>query len=102
MVAPRHRHARQQPRVDAVRARVHVEDGSIYAESGAAVEECGDRNLVRFRTLNVFFGGTQAVERDPRAMPARVPRPTTFPPPPGHRRPARRGRPRRGGVVVVA
>ena len=70
----------------AVRApRVHVEDGSVYAEPGVPVEELGARDLVRFRAPNVFFGGAQAVERDPAT---------------GVLRGA--GDPRRGGAVVVA
>jgi len=70
----------------AVRApRVHVEGASVYAEPGVPVEELGDRDLVRFRAPNVFFGGAQAVERDPAT---------------GALRGA--GDPRRGGAVVVA
>jgi gamma-glutamyltranspeptidase/glutathione hydrolase len=52
---------------DAVRApRVHFEDGVVYAEPGidtAALEAAG-RDISRFRDLNLFFGGAQAVERD--------------------------------------
>jgi gamma-glutamyltranspeptidase/glutathione hydrolase len=52
---------------DAVRApRVHFEDGIVYAEPGAdtsALEQSG-RAIGRFRGLNLFFGGVQAVERD--------------------------------------
>lgn len=70
----------------AVRApRVHVEGASVYAEPGVPVEELGDRDLVRFRAPNVFFGGAQAVERDPAT---------------GALRGA--GDPRRGGAVEVA
>ncbi len=53
----------------AIRApRLHVEGGVVYAEPGidmAALERSG-REVVRFRAPNLFFGGTQAVERDPR------------------------------------
>ena len=52
---------------DAVRApRVHFEDGVLYAEPGiepAALEGTG-LDVVRFRALNLFFGGVQAVQRD--------------------------------------
>jgi gamma-glutamyltranspeptidase/glutathione hydrolase len=52
---------------DAVIApRVHYEDGVVYAEPGvdtAALEAAG-RAIARFRELNLFFGGVQAVERD--------------------------------------
>jgi gamma-glutamyltranspeptidase/glutathione hydrolase len=52
---------------DAVRApRVHFEDGVVYAEPGidtAALERAG-RAIGRFRELNLFFGGVQAVARD--------------------------------------
>lgn len=52
---------------DAVRApRVHFEDGVVYAEPGVetgALEATG-RAIARFRDLNLFFGGVQAVERD--------------------------------------
>jgi gamma-glutamyltranspeptidase / glutathione hydrolase len=52
---------------DAVRApRVHFEDGVVYAEPGAPTGrlEAAGRALARFRELNLFFGGVQAVERD--------------------------------------
>ncbi len=52
---------------EAVRApRVHFEDGVVYAEPGVATEglEVAGRALARFRELNLFFGGVQAVERD--------------------------------------
>ena len=52
---------------DAVRAtRVHFEDGVVYTEPGidtGALEVAG-RDISRFRDLNLFFGGVQAVERD--------------------------------------
>ena len=52
---------------DAVIApRVHYEDGVVYAEPGVdtAVLEAAGRPIARFRDLNLFFGGVQAVERD--------------------------------------
>jgi gamma-glutamyltranspeptidase/glutathione hydrolase len=52
---------------DAVRApRVHFEDGVVYAEPGidTGVLEAAGRPIARFRELNLFFGGVQAVERD--------------------------------------
>ncbi len=52
---------------DAVRApRVHFEDGVVYAEPGVDTGglEAAGRALARFRELNLFFGGVQAVERD--------------------------------------
>jgi gamma-glutamyltranspeptidase/glutathione hydrolase len=52
---------------DAVIApRVHYEDGVVYAEPGVdtATLEAAGRPLARFRDLNLFFGGVQAVERD--------------------------------------
>jgi gamma-glutamyltranspeptidase/glutathione hydrolase len=47
-------------------ARVHFEDGVIYAEPGADVAalEADGRAIGRFRERNLFFGGVQAVERD--------------------------------------
>jgi gamma-glutamyltranspeptidase / glutathione hydrolase len=52
----------------AVRApRLHFEDGLVYAEPGieAAGLEAEGRTLAWFRNLNLFFGGCQAVERNP-------------------------------------
>jgi gamma-glutamyltranspeptidase/glutathione hydrolase len=53
---------------EAVRApRLHDEAGTVYTEPGidlAAVEAAGEV-IARFRSLNLFFGGCQAVERDP-------------------------------------
>jgi gamma-glutamyltranspeptidase/glutathione hydrolase len=46
--------------------RVHFEDGVVYAEPGidtATLEDDGQA-IARFRDLNLFFGGVQAVERD--------------------------------------
>jgi gamma-glutamyltranspeptidase / glutathione hydrolase len=52
---------------DAVRApRVHFEDGVVYVEPGidtGALERTGHA-IGRFRELNLFFGGVQAVARD--------------------------------------
>jgi gamma-glutamyltranspeptidase / glutathione hydrolase len=47
--------------------RVHFEDGVVYAEPGidiGALEAAG-HPIGRFRERNLFFGGVQAVERDP-------------------------------------
>jgi gamma-glutamyltranspeptidase / glutathione hydrolase len=66
--------------------RVHWEGGVVYLEPGiddtavAAV----DHPLVRFRDLNIFFGGAQAVGRDPAT-----------------RELAGAGDPRRGGAAVA-
>jgi len=46
--------------------RVHFEDGVVYAEPGVdlgSLDAIG-QPLARFRELNLFFGGVQAVERD--------------------------------------
>jgi gamma-glutamyltranspeptidase / glutathione hydrolase len=55
------------PAGDAVQApRVHYEDGVVYAEPGidtTPLERAG-RAIGRFRELNLFFGGVQAVARD--------------------------------------
>jgi gamma-glutamyltranspeptidase / glutathione hydrolase len=55
------------PAGDAVRApRVHFEDGIVYVEPGidtAPLDRAG-RAIARFRELNLFFGGVQAVARD--------------------------------------
>jgi gamma-glutamyltranspeptidase/glutathione hydrolase len=52
----------------AVRApRLHDEAGIVYSEPGidlAALEAAGE-TVSLFRALNLFFGGCQAVERDP-------------------------------------
>jgi len=48
--------------------RLHYEDGLVYTEPGidtAAIEAAGYA-ISRFRDRNLFFGGCQAVERDPR------------------------------------
>jgi gamma-glutamyltranspeptidase/glutathione hydrolase len=73
---------------DAVRApRLHFEDGIVYAEPGVdlAPLEGSDRTLARFRERNLFFGGVQAVRRDPQTG-----------------RLAGAGDPRRGGVAAFA
>jgi gamma-glutamyltranspeptidase/glutathione hydrolase len=53
---------------DAVRApRIHFEDGVVYAEPGVELAglEADGYAVAPFRALNLFFGGVQAVERDP-------------------------------------
>ena len=54
---------------EAVRApRLHYgADGLVYCEPGVDVEalEAAGRSVARFRDLNLFFGGAQAVVRDP-------------------------------------
>jgi gamma-glutamyltranspeptidase/glutathione hydrolase len=47
--------------------RVHVEDGIVYVEPGIDTDalEAAGRAIARFRDRNLFFGGAQAVERDP-------------------------------------
>ncbi|HEV7773056.1 MAG TPA: gamma-glutamyltransferase [Conexibacter sp.] len=73
---------------DAVRApRVHYEDGVVYAEPGIDVDalEADGHAIARFRALNLFFGGVQAVERD--AATGAL---------------SGGGDPRRGGAAVVA
>jgi len=71
---------------DAVQApRVHFEDGIVYAEPGidtGALERAG-RAIGRFREVNLFFGGVQAVARD------------------RHGRFSGGGDPRRGGAALV-
>src|SRR5207302_6855449 len=51
-------------------ARLHYENGVLHAEPGfdsASLDELDRRgyNTVRWRALNLFFGGTQAARRDP-------------------------------------
>jgi gamma-glutamyltranspeptidase / glutathione hydrolase len=67
--------------------RVHFEDGLVYAEPGDGLDELREagRQIVAFRSRNLFFGGVQAVERDPAT---------------GELSGA--GDPRRGGVAVGA
>ena len=66
--------------------RVHLEDGIVYAEPGRRRRRAGGagRTLVRFGAPNLFFGGAQAVVRDPRSGVL-----------------AGGGDPRRGGAVAV-
>jgi gamma-glutamyltranspeptidase / glutathione hydrolase len=47
--------------------RVHFEEGVVYVEPGVETTALEDeqRALVRFATRNLFFGGAQAVLRDP-------------------------------------
>jgi gamma-glutamyltranspeptidase/glutathione hydrolase len=73
---------------DAVEApRVHWEDGTVYAEPGADADALAAEGweLARFGELNVFFGGAQAVRRDPATGEV-----------------VGAGDPRRGGAVVMA
>jgi gamma-glutamyltranspeptidase / glutathione hydrolase len=67
--------------------RVHFESGVVYAEPGIALDELrGDPHEIQvFRARNMFFGGVQAVCRDPRT---------------GELSGA--GDPRRGGAAVAA
>jgi gamma-glutamyltranspeptidase / glutathione hydrolase len=67
--------------------RVHWEQGTVYAEPGADADALAAEGweLARFKELNVFFGGAQAVRRDPAT---------------GEMVGA--GDPRRGGAVVTA
>jgi gamma-glutamyltranspeptidase / glutathione hydrolase len=73
---------------EAVRApRVHSEDGVVYAEPGVDLSglEADGHAVAPFRALNLFFGGVQAVERDPATGAL-----------------SGGGDPRRGGAAVVA
>ncbi|MGH2841270.1 MAG: gamma-glutamyltransferase, partial [Solirubrobacteraceae bacterium] len=73
---------------DAVNApRVHFEQGVIAAEPGVPIEELGadPHPIQAFRAPNMFFGGVQAVCRDPETGAL-----------------TGAGDPRRGGVAVVA
>jgi gamma-glutamyltranspeptidase/glutathione hydrolase len=47
--------------------RVHFEGGVIYAEPGIPLEEldCDPHEINAFRSKSMFFGGVQAVTRDP-------------------------------------
>jgi gamma-glutamyltranspeptidase/glutathione hydrolase len=67
--------------------RAHFEDGIVYAEPGVPVEElrCDEHVIQAFRAPNMFFGGVQAVSRDPSTG-----------------RLDGAGDPRRGGVAVAA
>ncbi len=65
--------------------RAHFEDGLVYAEPGIDVEALrrSGREVVDFHTLNLFFGGVQAVQLRGGALHGA-------------------GDPRRGGVAVAA
>ena len=67
--------------------RVHFEDGLVYAEPGDGRDalRAAGRDIVAFRSRNLFFGGVQAVERDPATGAL-----------------SGAGDPRRGGVAVAA
>jgi gamma-glutamyltranspeptidase/glutathione hydrolase len=47
--------------------RLHFEDGIVYAEPGVDVDalRTSGRDVHEFDRQNLFFGGVQAVERDP-------------------------------------
>ena len=47
--------------------RVHFEGGLIYAEPGIPLDEleCDEHEIKAFRAKSMFFGGVQAVTRDP-------------------------------------
>ena len=70
-----------------VAPRVHFEGGVVYAEPGVPLDElrAAGRETVAFRSLNLFFGGVQAVERDVRSAAL-----------------TGAGDPRRGGAAVAA
>jgi gamma-glutamyltranspeptidase/glutathione hydrolase len=51
-----------QAAVDA--PRLHFEEGVVYVEPGIDEAPLADHTLARFRSLNLFFGGVQAVARD--------------------------------------
>jgi gamma-glutamyltranspeptidase/glutathione hydrolase len=67
--------------------RLHVESGVVYAEPGLDIDALrdGPDRLAPFRDFNLFFGGVQAVRRDPATGAI-----------------SGGGDPRRGGAVVVA
>jgi gamma-glutamyltranspeptidase/glutathione hydrolase len=74
------------PADEAVQApRVHFEDGIVYSEPGIDVNslEAAGRAVSLFRGRNLFFGGVQAVVRDPEGV---------F---------SGGGDPRRGGAAIV-
>jgi gamma-glutamyltranspeptidase / glutathione hydrolase len=52
-----------QAAVDA--PRLHFEDDMIYVEPGIDIVPLAHHTLARFRARNLFFGGVQAVARDP-------------------------------------
>jgi len=47
--------------------RLHLEGDTVYVEPGIALDAgaLGGRRLAPFRARNLFFGGVQAVQRDP-------------------------------------
>jgi gamma-glutamyltranspeptidase/glutathione hydrolase len=67
--------------------RMHWEDGVLYVEPGIDTDplEAAGHTIARFRERNLFFGGCQAVERDPETGAL-----------------SGGGDPRRGGAVVLA
>ena len=67
--------------------RLHVENGVVYAEPGLEVDALrgGPDRVAQFRDFNLFFGGVQAVRRDPVTGVI-----------------SGGGDPRRGGVAMVA
>jgi len=65
--------------------RLHLEEGIVFVEPGIDVAALAGRTLTEFRALNLFFGGCQAVERDPSTGAL-----------------TGAGDPRRGGAVVAA
>jgi gamma-glutamyltranspeptidase/glutathione hydrolase len=66
--------------------RLHFEDGLVYTEPGVPTGEleAAGRTIARFRERNLFFGGCQAVEREPTSGAL-----------------SGGGDPRRGGAVVL-
>ena len=66
---------------------MHWESGTVYAEPGVDADALAAAGweLAQFDDLNVFFGGAQAVRRDPVSGAL-----------------AGAGDPRRGGAVVTA
>jgi gamma-glutamyltranspeptidase/glutathione hydrolase len=66
--------------------RLHFEAGELFVEPGVPISELEPlrHDVVRFRNRNVFFGGVQAIRRDPRTGRAEG-----------------AGDPRRGGVAVA-
>jgi gamma-glutamyltranspeptidase/glutathione hydrolase len=70
---------------EAVQApRLHWEDGVLYVEPGAEPTNLKEIAIARFNGPNVFFGGCQAVRRDPDSG-----------------RMVGAGDPRRGGAVIA-
>ena len=64
--------------------RVHFEDGVVFAEPGIELDGLdAELRIVRFASLNLFFGGVQAALRRPEGL-------------------SGAGDPRRGGVAVLA